>query len=288
MNPQIRKQYVVIVHFGSPATTRAALAALDQSTSPADNIVIIDHAQQPLKALSRTIIRPPGNRGYAGGINCGLGALLSLGATESDIVTVMNNDLIVAESALAEVAAWWRQHPGDQLVGAAIDENAQQITTLSSVNLFTGRAQIGHRPHRFTLPYLHGAFLSAPYQVFLRLQGLPEQYFMYWEDVLFSRRLTQQGIPLRVNPRVHVRHQTTSASAAAPDKVYYLVRNGALFLAHETPQPWRAYWRLANTLRWVYHRIRGRSAVVTLALRDARDGITGPRPASPAGGPTSV
>lgn len=310
MNPQRRKHFAILVHHGNSKRTHRALSSLIDCPLPPDKIIIIDHAKQPYRAAhhnSCRVIRPQQNNGYAAGINIGLGILISLNIKEHDIVIVTNNDIIVSPLALQQLRKWWQDNPADALLGTSIMENSQTLAGDGHVNLLTGRTHLHPlsqdaptaRPGRNvkrappTAPasaerrragrpgcveYIHGAFFSAPYRVFMRTKGLPEHYFLYWEDVLFSQRVKQAGIPLFTTNTVTVTHQQRKHSKDSRDHLYYLVRNGALFLAEETSLPWRQYWRLSNRLRLLYHTLKPHcNPIVKLALRDAIRGVTGPR-----------
>ncbi|MFH1354252.1 MAG: glycosyltransferase family 2 protein [bacterium] len=272
MCPQTRKYYTIIVHYGSSGSTNAALASLANCQLPPDDIIVVDNARQLYNSpenVKHRLIRPGRNTGYAGGINTGIGALASRGAAEDDIVVVMNNDISIPSGAFRKLRKWWQTHPADSLLGVSGGH----------INLRTGRTyphQPASRAHH--LGYIDGAFLAAPYSVFLKTKGFPGHYFMYWEDALFSTRVRRLGLPLRIIPDTQLHHQSFSDTDKNSDKLYYLVRNGALFLEQETPLPWRLYWYLANRARLVYHTTRPHgSPIVRRALFDAVRGITGPR-----------
>jgi len=272
MYPQIRKYYVILVHYGNPIQTHKTLASLTNCQLPPDDIIIVDHAQLPYpnqNSIAHHLIRPQRNTGYAGGINVGLGTLISRGVSGDDIVVAMNNDVLVYPDTFQELRHWWHTHHTDAILGVIN----------SHINLWTGRAHLQQKAHKtHHLDYIDGAFLAAPYHVFMKIKGLPDHYFMYWEDALLSRQAHRHNIPLRVTSQVRVRHQTSSRCDNQGDKLYYLVRNGAFFLEQETPPPWRLYWWLANRARLIYHATRASGKpVVREALFDAVRGITGPR-----------
>ena len=289
MNPQKRKYYVVIVHYGSPRRTKQALASISTSLVPPNEVIVVDHAVQPLNdeaqrgrhggmnAPARIVIRPEKNRGFAAGVNLALGALLARGAQGSDIVVVMNNDVTVYPETFKELRLWWQANPADALVGVTTEEAGGRVAGLGYVDLLTGRTRF-RRPRNFYVPYIHGSFFSAPFSVLMKLRGLTEKYFLYWEDVELGVRAARQHIPLAVSDKVKVRHQQQAGKEREQQQRYYLVRNGALFLEQETPVPWQKIWWLRNRLRFVYHTLRRRrDPVVRRALADARRGITGPK-----------
>lgn len=290
MNPQRRKHFVILVHHGSQKRTREALSSFLDCQMPPDKIIVIDHAKQPYHATQHDlchIIRPQQNNGYAAGINIGLGVLIALSVEEDDIIIVANNDITVDPLALQKLRKWWQDNPADALLGTGIREDGKTLSGTRCVDLLTGRTHLHSKDSsvvvkstsRFNtkLNYIHGAFFSAPYKVFLQAKGMPESYFLYWEDVLFSHKVKQAGVPLLTTDIINITHQQHKNKKVSRDHLYYLVRNGALFLEKETPTPWRQYWWIFNRLRFIYHTIRShRDPVVKLALRDAIRGVTGP------------
>jgi GT2 family glycosyltransferase len=262
MIPQSRKLFAVIVHYGPPVSTKAAVDALLGGTSVPDGIIVIDHALPEEKYTYRhdsvQVVRPDQNDGYAAGLTVGLGILLAQDTAAHDIVMCMNNDVVVDSNTVRRMRTWWEAHTQPLLAGESF----------GYVHLFTGRAHItGKRmPYSgYTLPYIHGSLFAAPFYVFMKIQ-LPEAYFLYWEDILFSQLVRRRGVSLAAIPDMRIRH--TDAKNHSAQQIYYLVRNGALFLEQETPWPWRVYWRIGNRIRLMYHALRGH-AVVTRALKDA-------------------
>lgn len=271
MIPHSIPLHVILVHFGSSKKTKEAVAALAKGDNPPKNIIVIDNGpQRETLQCSDTIsvvVRPGRNEGYTGGLMVGLGVLSSKKAQLDDIVVCLNNDVKVGHTTMQRLRDWWRKHPQVAIAGP----------TIGTVNLFTGRTAITKYQlpsTKYRLPYIHGAFFSAPYKTLLRLR-LPVDYFLYWEDVLLSRHALTRGIPLRRINNLGMRHPD---HITRPDerRLYYRVRNGARFLEGETPGLWRVYWRAANRLRYLYHALLSRKTIVRRALHDARNNVTGP------------
>ena len=274
MIPHIKKYFAIIVHYGDPDPTQRLVADLLASSHSLKRIVVVDHALQPL-TLSQTarlqIIRPKQNSGYAGGINLGLGALLAANPHADDVVIMMNNDIKITTEIIYRVAAWWEKHPQPAIAGnkRGVLHLLSGRTSLSSDQPL-GRGKVG---------YLHGAFLTAPFQVMMNMQGLPDSYFMYWEDVALSIRAARKHIPLQTIPDLLLSHDDQAKPYYSDNHLYYLVRNGALFLEQETSPLWRMFWLVKNRLRLVYHTLKSSRPVIRSALKDAVARKTGPRPA---------
>lgn len=253
----IPRLFPIVVHYGNKAATEKLVEQLRSSSLQPTDIIIIDNDKN--------------NAGYAGGVNRALGMLMR-GAKPEDIVIALNNDVSVSRNSLEAVQNWWQKNPAPALAGVK----------MGYVNLTTGRSDISASTAdpptwraSFVLPYLHGSCLIAPLKIFLALQGLPSQYFIYWEDVDFSRRARQVGLPLKIIPDTGIVHND-SLHTLTDDQLYYLVRNGAFFLSHYSPRPWRYYWRVCNPLRFLYHWLSSHHTV-TQALHNALRNKLGPR-----------
>lgn len=257
MNSHIPKYCIILVHFGAPAATDRALSALFSSTQTPTKTVIIDHAHQPYStALSYplTIIRPTKNMGYAAGVNVGLGFLVSKNLAKHDLVIAMNNDAVVSPTTLSQL-----QFPSvPTLVGCRGGH----------LNYLTGRTALDKKP----VNYLDGAFLAATWATWTKLKGMPDEYFLYWEDVALSRRAWKRSISLVVQPELNVQHQPLHPSLTTDQRLYYLVKNGARFLEQDAPGIWPIFWRSKNRLRYLYHRwlsTRPEAPLIARALYDA-------------------
>jgi GT2 family glycosyltransferase len=284
MNPHTRKHHLITVHYGDPQATINLVTTLQQGKQAPDTITVINHDKHSLSKLASRncyIITPAKNQGYAAGINTGLGTLITRGAKINDIITCINNDITIKSKTFLSVRRWWEDHPEPALVGFATDQNNDRHI-YGYINLLTGRSRLSASPAvriKAQTQYIHGAFMSAPLSVFIDNQGLPEKYFMYWEDILFSRQVEKKNISLKVVPITTAKHQVTNTENTTSDnKLYYLVRNGALFLEQETSLPWRAYWTVLNRARYVYHTLNGpQKPTVAEAIKDAIHGVTGSR-----------
>jgi GT2 family glycosyltransferase len=86
------------------------------------------------------------------------------------------------------------------------------------------------------LNYLSGGFLLASRELLVRAGLLAEDYFMYCEDVDYSRRLERAGATLRLVSSARAWHKGGASSryrSATHD--YYVVRNGLQVVRRFSP-----------------------------------------------------
>jgi N-acetylglucosaminyl-diphospho-decaprenol L-rhamnosyltransferase len=80
------------------------------------------------------------------------------------------------------------------------------------------RARLGHRPALNTVPvrgrffWLAGMFLCAPTDVFQRVGGFDERFFLYCEDYDLSARIVRSGRELEVYEGVSAVHDARRSS----------------------------------------------------------------------------
>ena len=276
MIPQNRNFFVIIVHFGDPNTTTQAVASLLSPTSAPAKILVIDHGTKPLKLSFSPqqviVVRPHSNEGYAAGCNLGLGWLGQQGAKPDDIVVCMNNDLVLEKGAWQELTRWWQERLQPAFASPSVIETSGNVLHVSTVNWLTGRA-LPYKPYRgllrlFGWPYLHGACVSAPYSAWMRVNGWPQGFNMYWEDVALSGRAKTARIPLYIISSAQVQHSSQPNTPPTGLRLYHLVRNGAWVLSHQGPFATRFYWRLINRLRYFWHRLH-RHEEIARAIHDS-------------------
>lgn len=267
MIPQIRKYFVITVHFGPSKITDSLLYSLGVGTELPDKVIVVDHATKayspPASNISIQIIRPEQNEGYAAGINLAFGILVSQGANANDIVICLNNDVLVDKDSLKKIKDWWHTHPTPALTGS----------TVGILNLLTGRSKlISQMPPHVTWwqsIYIHGACIIAPLKICLDAKALPENFFLYWEDVAFSQAIQKLGYKLTIIPNLNLSHP--DARHVSDMQLFYLVRNGAWYLEHKLNFLGRIYWYLLNRLRYIHHSLRGHTHIKA-ALLAAQEG----------------
>jgi GT2 family glycosyltransferase len=280
-NPHSRQLFIIIVHYGQLAITKRAIAAIQANAVQPTQVIVIDQGPESVHSLATpdqsVVVLPSENAGYGAAANMGLGYLFTQPITPKDIVLFINNDVEMEPTAIAAIQHWWETFPNPALVGVTTIEHDQELSGAGRLSLFTGRTTLLPSSDSQLIDYIHGAAVMAPYEVWLRVQGWPEKYFLYWEDVLLSQRVRYRGYSLKVATPVRVRHDSSKEGQQKDTQVYYLVRNGALFLAQETAWPWRLVWRLINRVRLTWHQWQQKQPVVITALTDAANNVTGQR-----------
>jgi N-acetylglucosaminyl-diphospho-decaprenol L-rhamnosyltransferase len=243
---------VVVVNYGSPDLLERNLPGL----GPVPVVVVDNHkTDADSAAVARVAARhgwdlraQPANVGFGAGMNIGAAAAFGLGA---EVLLLLNPDAVVT----AEVV--------EQLRLAAMADRDALITPLllrpdGSVWFRGGLISLpagGLRRHPGTIPdrhaeWLTGACLALHRDLWNRLGGFDEDYFLYWEDVDLSHRCDRLGGRLVVRSDLTAVHdaggtQDTSGRRAKSAVYYhYNCRNRLVFAAKHLQRRDQLRWLL--------------------------------------------
>lgn len=149
--------------------------------------------------------------GYAAGQNTGLRRALEENA---DYVLLLNNDLKFDPDAVSAMVAVAEQSPtvGAVSVVMRYQETVDEIQFWGGGRLIRWRGKLinCHRPEE-RLDYLSAACLLLRVEAVREVGLLDERFFLYWEDVDYSVRLTRSGWQLAVADRAGVRHRGSAS-----------------------------------------------------------------------------
>jgi N-acetylglucosaminyl-diphospho-decaprenol L-rhamnosyltransferase len=219
---------VVIVSYRSRELLRRCLDSL-RACPPEGTmkVIVVDNASDDgtvemvrAEYPEADLVASPTNLGFAAGTN--------LGARRGDAhyVLVLNPDTAVTEGALDTVLATIEAHPEAAVVGprlvredGSFDHAAKRSfpTPLSALGHFTGvgrRTGARGRLAAYRAPEVesgpvdavNGAFMLIRRELFERLGGFDEGYWMYMEDLDLSYRLAREGWVTWYEPAATVIH----------------------------------------------------------------------------------
>jgi GT2 family glycosyltransferase len=224
---------VIVVSFNTRGLLQECLAALQVARGRERcEIIVIDNASSDRSAeMVRdvfpevTLVRNAGNAGFAVANN------QALALTRARDILLLNSDAVVMPSAIVNLEAELRQHDRLGIVGPTLrnsdgslqpswgsfptpaDEFAFQTFLFK---LWPSRFPYGRRVHpwrraayrRFQwVDWVTGAALMLRREVYERIGGLPEETFMYAEDMEYCWRARQAGYRVAYCPSAVVYHR---------------------------------------------------------------------------------
>ena len=242
---------VVIVAHNSLADLRRTLPALLCELQAQDELIIVDNASSDGLADELSRIAPTAqvrvlgrNTGFAGGANAGAAE------AHGDLLVLLNPDAIVQRGWGEAIRRPWTEanrcpsgEPCAAWMGLVLLKGGDRINTSGGVLHFTGfgwAGQIGQSVSAAPsatreVGFLSGACLAIPRELWVKLGGFPEHFFMYCEDVDLSLRLRLLGGSLRVAPDARVDHAYEFAKGDA--KWRMLERNRWATVVRTYPAP---------------------------------------------------
>lgn len=281
---------VVTINYNGRQLTAALLASLRRYVSTPLEIIVVDNgsAQDETLPLRETFpevrfIRSDENRGFAGGNNLGIAA------ATGDCVLLLNNDTEVADDTLHLLVDALDADPELGAVCPKIrffdpPRHIQfagyiPLTRITLRNALTGFGEPDDgrfdTPH--DTPYAHGAAMMVRRKAIEKAGLMPEEYFLYYEELDWSLRIREAGYRIGYCPGCTVFHKESATTGqASPLRTYYLTRNRLHFARRNRRGAVRALsyaYQLAVALpkSVLLSLLHGRSDLAGASLRGAWD-----------------
>ena len=240
----------IVLNFQTAADTAIAVASLEASDRPADEVIVVDNDASPecRDALARwggavTYLPTVTNLGFSGGMNAGIRKALEGGA---DLVLLDNSDVGVPPDCIGRLERALTADPEAGIAGPLVlSRSAPDVVGSSGIdyNLHTGR--IRHRGTGASIANatgvvrsesdanaVSGCFMLVTRKVFDRVGLFDERYFFSFEEIDFCLRARAAGFRTRLDGGARVYHEGGQAiGAGSPRRLYYAARNH-LMLAH--------------------------------------------------------
>lgn len=234
---------IISVNYNGFALTAAMIDSLRRHvTTPLEIVVVDNGSARDEAALLRerypdiVVLRSDENLGFAGGNNLGIRA------ATGDCLLLLNNDTEVTDDTLHHLAETLDADPS---IGAVCPKirfwtppQAIQFagyTPLTRITLRNGLIGFGqpddgsyNSPHE--TPYAHGAAMMVRREAVGKAGPMPEEYFLYYEELDWSERIREAGYRIVYDPRATVFHKESATTGQqSPLRSYYLTRNRLLF-----------------------------------------------------------
>lgn len=289
---------VVVVNFGSAALLEENLQPLSRS-APGLAVVVVDNftdaaEQARVSALAEREgwqhVLSPSNLGFGGGMNLGVARAQRSGRTH---FLLLNPDAAIKADQVVRLLEMVSRHPLTLVSPRVLRPDGTVWFDGSDLYLDDGRVRATRRrsdyPGVRTTPWLSGACLLVSDELWRRVGGFSDDYFLYWEDVEFSHRVLQEGGAVAVCADAQATHaqggtQGTGQHGAGQAKsysyYYYNVRNRLVYAARNLDALDRRRWRRRSVqAAWEVIARGGRRQLLTsvqpliAAARGLRDGL---------------
>lgn len=227
----------VVLNWNGPDDTIRCVRSLRESGYPDLDILVVDNASTD-DSVARIRAELPdvrlltreANGGYAAGNNDGIRYAITHGA---DYVLVLNNDVVVTRGFLEPMLA---EAQADPKVGVVTcdarfeSDHDRSYPTGGRLSWWRGAGvalSASMRRERRVVDFVSGCILLVRRAVFESVGYFDESFFLYFEDVDFSRRVNHQ-FSIVYTPRATVYHRSGGGDAWArqtPTYLYFMARN---------------------------------------------------------------
>lgn len=238
---------VIVVNYNQTALTLELLRSLQCLTYPNCEIIVVDNASpnNPTEAIRSRfphvqVVRASRNLGFAGGHN--LGMSIAKGAyflhlNNDTEIKPENADLI--EQLLAPLQADARAGAVSPKIRYFDRPDTIQYAGFTPIHPLTGRGfSIGEgqqdKGQYDTLrptASVHGAAMMVRREVAEKVGMMYEPFFLYYEELDWSARISAAGYRIYYQPAVVVYHKASATTGKdSPLKAFYLTRNRLLYM----------------------------------------------------------
>lgn len=283
---------VVVVNYGAHeliahavsetvGTVGGAVFVVDNPSTPAERAAV----RELCAARGWAFVPSPANDGFGAGVNRGVRAAIEDGI---EVIVLLNPDACASDGALAGLAQRVRADRSTVASPRIVTSAGRVDFAGKVVSLRTGRTRSGWSAADDDpewADWLTGACLAFDRATFDDLGGFDERYFMYWEDVDFSRRAVERGRRLAVCEDIEIGHDQggtqDSHGRRARSHLYYYwnCRNRLLFGRRFARVPWRRWLAATPRESWQILLRGGRRQILSdpgtlgAAVRGALAGI---------------
>jgi GT2 family glycosyltransferase len=247
---------IIIVSFNTRELTHHAVESVLASTGPISfEIIVVDNASSDGSAahLKETfpqisVLESPTNLGFAGANN--RGALHS----KARYLLLLNSDARVPPSALHETVQWLDAHPDVGVLGAQLlnEDGSRQNSIASQPSLATELLNksllrllfpqsFPGKEHAFSEPTdvdsVIGAYMVVRGDLWQKLGGLDESYFLFLEETDFCDRARAAGFRVIHHPDIRVWHRQGGSAGhiSIRARIEYWNSRYTFFQKHTSP-----------------------------------------------------
>jgi len=246
--PKVR---IIVVNYNQVNFTLDCIESLINADADPSQIIVVDNNSKDNSVdiladhfgTSLNILTLGDNKGYPYALNKGIPLAVELGG---EWLLLMNNDVVVDESFLKELALATREYPEIKLFGSTIlyYDNPKTIWyigyklipgTLIGVRSFRGRKYDMNIPKYIPIDVMHGCTMMVNKSVFEDIGLFDDSDLIYGDDADFSLRAREAGYKMMAATRAKMWHKISMTMGREKPKTHYLrTRNTITFYRNNT------------------------------------------------------
>lgn len=240
---------IITVTYHQAAMTCELLDSIKRSDYANYEVIVVDNAREQ-GAEEMLKKHMPDVRYIAAENNGGFSSANNLGIRESkgEYLFFVNNDAEINSETIPILLKCFMEKEDVGIVSPIIydfpdkiddQRDIIQYAGMTLVNPYTGRNKTigskevdsGQYSSAFTTGYAHGAAMMVPRKVIDIVGLMPEEYFIYYEDLDWSEQIRKAGFQVYVEPQASIFHkESVTFGKVSPTKIYYMNRNRIFFM----------------------------------------------------------
>jgi len=249
---------IVCLHYHHLKDTIACLASLKKNLRGVNYKIFLvnnnPHEKISKKALPESVelIQASDNLGFAGGNNLGIKASM---AFRPDYVMLINNDAVVKKGFLEPLVEIFQKDPKAGLVAPAVvhyRKGKKQFGLEGHINRWLGicrHRNLNYLPKKeIRAEFVSGCCLLIKKDVFVKVGFLPEQYFLYFEDVDYCLQAKKAGFKIYLQPQSLVFHKQNRSLKGDINSLILNFKSNLVFVRRWFPWPKRIIASIYLTL----------------------------------------
>ncbi|WP_430929382.1 glycosyltransferase [Pseudarthrobacter phenanthrenivorans] len=197
-----------MVHYDSVNTLKKTIQSL-RNFLPASRIVVVDNSSSLVQLpndLDAIVLDDGRNYGYAGGVNHGIRYAESELSSIREVL-VCTHETIFRGNAIQTLLDTARAYPNGHVIGPRLvtrSESGEEVTWSNGGVYSFPLLYPKHRLRSSTggtvsVKWVDGAAFVVDLATWKKLGGVPEEFFMYMEDVALGELCRRANVPVLVN-----------------------------------------------------------------------------------------
>ena len=236
------KLSIVTVNYNGQKDTCALIESIPFNENM--EVIVVDNASKQDEASfiqkqhpQVKVIRSEKNLGFAGGNNLGINA------AKGKYLFLINNDTIFKDFNIEPLIKRFESSPNIGIVCPKIrftwGSKPIQYTGYTPLSIIAVRNQAigyseedhGQYDTAHPTPYAHGAAMLIKREAIEKVGLMPEDYFLYYEELDWSMMFTRTGYEIWYDPACTIYHkESQSTGQNRPLRTYYMTRNRLLLV----------------------------------------------------------
>ncbi|MDY4836177.1 MAG: glycosyltransferase family 2 protein [Lachnospiraceae bacterium] len=246
------KVYIIILNYNNAEDTLKCIDSIKCIRHRHYHIVVVDNNSSPkcIQQLEQnlgedvTLIKNSDNNGYAAGNNVGIKYALQ---NSANYIVILNNDVIVNETSFEPCLKLLKENDDVAIAGPAIvDYSSGKLQSTGSMINFNKLTTPLINYDKEYIPssalvdcdYVGGACLVFKSSLIDKIGLMPENYFLFWEEVEWCYKAKKQGLRVLCNLESFVLHKgSATINKISGLSTYFMERNKIIFAKRNISNP---------------------------------------------------